>query len=378
MLRVLKKIYVTVFIFCIFFPFLFAHREENRVAEGENRYYANVPQIFNEDGSVNSEYVRDFEAWINDNARFRSLFRETKVTTLYKLFNYLDLENARVGTNLELYDTGETALETMQGRNLLNDSELKQYEDNIYGLQKWLERKNIDFYYMQCYHKITVLDEGYPKGLVRYDTQYIGENTEKYIEQKNRVNIVPLHESIETIAEKQNIFFRYTDWCHWNDAGMYIGYKALMEKIVERYPAFEYLTMKDYSIRTLKDYRDVYGFRYPLEETFEEYVIKEKDATEETTTFNDRLYTKSWTYHSINPTKEKKVLVIGDSFVNMNMKYHLAECFNECMTMELTNLLNIDWIIEEYKPDIVVLECLETNIPRVVGMLNELECICRD
>lgn len=375
MLKILKKIYVLVFILILFVPFLLAHREDNRVAEGENRFYANVPRLFEESGAINQEYIQDFGAWINDNARFRSLFRELKVTFLYKVFNYLDLEGARVGTNLELYGSNENEINTMQGRNLLSEQELNTYEENLYQLQTWLERQDIDFYYMQCYHKITVLDDYYPEGLVRYNTEYIGENTENYILQKNRVNIVPLHETMNEAAKEQNLYFRYTDWCHWNDAGMYLGYTKLMEEIAKKHPTAKGLTMEDYNLKPTSTYRDVYGFQYPIEEIYEVYEIKEKHAEKIETELNDRLYTKSWTNYYVNPEKEKRVLVINDSFIDMGMKHHIAECFNECMTMELTNLLNIGWLVEEYKPDIVVLECVETNIHRVKDMLEELECI---
>lgn len=357
----------------LFVPFLLAHREENRVAEGENRYYANVPRLRNENGEFNSDYVQEFEAWINDNARFRSLFREIKVKVLYKVFNYLDLEDVKVGRNSQLYDSSESSVDTMQGRDLLSNDRLKAYEENLYQLQNWLEGQSIDFYYMQCYDKMTIFEEDYPKGVVRYDTEYIGENTEKYIVEKSRVNMVPLHDMIKEVAKEQNIYFKYTDWCHWNETGMYLGYKALMQKISEKHSEMKYLMMEDYNIIQHRGYKDVYGFQYPMEEEFEEYEIKNQHAVEKESEFYDRLYTKSWTYYFENPDREKRVLVINDSFIAMKMKYHLAECFNECLSMELTNLKNIDWLVEEYKPDIVILECLELNIPRVEEMLEELE-----
>ena len=359
----------------LFFPFLLAHREENRVAEGENRYYANVPHLLNESGEFNVEYMEEFEAWINDNARFRSIFREMKVSVLYKVFNYLDLENVRPGTNFELYASSEAAIDTIQGRNLLSDHEKYVYEENLYNLQNWLENQEIDFYYMQCYDKMTVFEEEYPQGVVRYDTEYIGENTEKYIMQKNRVNIVPLHDKMNEEARKQNIYFKYTDWCHWNETGMYLGYEELMKKISEKHPEIDYLRMDDYNIIQHQEYKDVYGFQYPLEEVYEEYEIKNRHAVEKESRFYDRLYTKSWTYYFENPDREKRVLVINDSFIAMKMKYHLAESFHECLSMELTNLSNISWLVEEYKPDIVILECLELNIPRVEEMLEKLEVI---
>lgn len=374
MQRVLKKLYVICFVVVLFLPFILAHREENRVAEDENRYYANVPRLLNENGKFNTDYIQEFESWINDNARFRSLFREIKASALYKVFDYLDLENVRVGTNLELYDSDECDIELIQGRNLLSDVELSLYEDNLYRLQNWLENQSIDFYYMQCYDKTTVFEEGYPKGLVQYNTEHLGENTENYIVKKNRVNIVPLHETMEG-AKEQNIYYKYLDSCHWNNAGMYLGYEKLMQKIGDKYPEIDYLTIDDYNIIQYNTYRDVYGFQYPIEEVFDVYEIKEKHAQEKETELYDRLYTKSWTYYFVNPDNKKKALVINDSFIGMDMKYHLAECFEECLTMELTNLSNISWIVDEYKPDIVILECVELNILRVKEMLESLECI---
>ena len=373
--RLLKKAYVVVFIMVLFLPFLLAHREENRVAADENRYYANVPRILGEDKKLNPNYISEFEAWIDDNARFRSLFRETKVTLLYKLFNYLDLEGARVGTNGEMYDTEELAINTMQGRNLLSETELNSYEENLYQLQQWLANRDIDFYYMQCYHKITVLDEGYPRGLVRYDTEYIGENTENFIMQKNRVNIVPLHDTMEMAAKEQNTYLRYIDWCHWNDAGMYLGYKSLIQAIQKKHPEVDYLKMEDYDIALLESYKDVYGFRYPLVENVPSYQIKEVKAAEKECVFNDRLSTKAHTHYFENPEQEKRILVINDSFIRMGLKNHLAESFGECLSIDMYNLSNVEWIVEEYKPDIVVLECVETNISPVKEMLDGLECI---
>lgn len=375
MQRLLKKIYVVVFIMVLFLPFLLAHREENRVAADENRYYANVPRIFGENKKLNPNYISEYEAWIDDNARFRGLFREIKVTLLYKLFNYLDLEDTRVGKNDEMYGSSEVAINTMQGRNLLSDDELSLYEEKLYQLQQWLETLGIDFYYMQCYQKMTILDEEYPKGLVWYETEYVGENTEKYIMQKSRVNIVPMHETMEMAAKEQTIYLKYIDVCHWNDAGMYLGYKNLMQEIQKKHPEVDYLRMEDYDIAWLESYKDVYGFRYPFVEEVPYYQIKEAKAVEKECVFNDRLSTKAHTHYFENSSKEKRILAINDSFVRMGLKNHLAESFGECLSIDMYNLSNVEWIVEGYKPDIVVLECVETNISPVKEMLDGLECI---
>lgn len=372
MQNILKRMYVVVFVAVLFVPFLLAHREENRVAESENRYYANVPKFLDEEGKFNQNYIEDFEEWINDNARFRSLFREIKVSVLYNLFGYLDLENVGIGTNGDLYANAAGDVDTVQGRNLLSNEELEAYESALYKLQKRLSDGGIDFFYMQCYDKITVLSEFYPQGAVQYQTNYIGEHTEKYIEEKGRINNVPLYEMLKECAKENNIYYRYEDWCHWNDAGMYLGYEKLMKEICERYPQIKYLKLEDYNIEYRYDYRDVYGFQYPLEEKAPVYGIKQKNAKEAETVLKDKMNIKSHTHYYVNPKGQKRVLSINDSFIRMGMKNHLAESFQEYLSVDLSNLSNLEWILDEYQPDIVLLECLETNIPKVQDMLAEL------
>ena len=375
MQKIMRKLYIVAFITVLFVPFLFAHRQENRIAVNENRYYANVPKLIKEDGAWNLNYKQEFESWINDNARFRTLFREMKVIALYHLFGYLDLENVGIGTNGDLYANADKDVDTVQGRNLLSDGALEALETGLYRLQEALKFRGIDFYYMQCYDKMTILSEYYPKGVMRYQTEHIGQQTEDYILENNRVNIVPLYDMLKSVARSENIYYRYVDWCHWNEAGMYLGYEKLMKKIGEKYPQTDYLKLEDYSIKYKEAYRDVYGFQYPLKEIVPVYEIKEKKAVEKETTLYNNFNVKEHTHYYVNPTKTKRVLCINDSFIRMAMKSHLAECFHEVLTVDLNNLSNIEWILDAYAPDIVILECLETNVPNVYRTLDNLEYI---
>lgn len=374
MQKILSKIYVLIFILVTFVPFLFAHREENRIAENENRYYANVPKVI-EEGQINKNYTKDFDNWINDNARFRSLFREIKVTVLYYLFGYLDMENVGVGTNGDFFSTASNDIETVQGRNLMNTEKLEEYEGKLYSLQQWLGNKSVDFYYMQCYDKMTMMDNYYPIGVVQYDTRHIGEHTEEYIHQKNRVNIVLQYDYLKAELEKKELYYKYHDCSHWNDEGTYIGYKELMKKIQQNYPEIDYLELEDYEIGYRTAIKDIYGFDYPYEETIRSYRIKDINAQEMKCDMFEKLNVKEHTHYFNNTKGKKRILVINDSFIRIKMKNFLAESFEECLSIDLTNLSNIEWIVEEYQPDIVLLECVETNIPRVEKMLETLECI---
>lgn len=355
----------------MFVPFLLAHREENRVAEYENRYFENVPKLWEEEG-LNKEYTKDFEAWLNDNVRFRTIFREIRAGLLYRVFGVLDLEDVRIGTNQELYGASKDAVDLIQGRNLFSMEELQEYETRLFDLQQWLENQSIGFYYMTCMDKVTMMEKYYPDEVVKYDTEHLGKQVETYIENQGRVHNVPIYDVLKEEAYN-NIFYKNIDWHHWNDAGMYLGYRNLMERIQQDYAEISYLQTEDYKVKEVYEQRDIYGFKYPFEEINPLWQIKEENAIKKDIDIYNELYYKEHTHYYENEKGKKRVLVINDSFIRMSMKNSLAESFKETLSIDLGNLSKIEWLVEVYQPDIVILECFEGNIGNVFAMLKQID-----
>ena len=206
MRKVMQKVFVISLIVLMFFPFVFAHREENRVAEAENRYYANLPKLFNEEG-INKSYISEFENWISDNARLRTIFGEIKTSVLYNVFGVLNLADTGIGKNKELYSVSGETVDTVQGRNRFTQKELEDFEEKLYRLQNWLESESVDFYYMICHDKATVIPEYYPEHVIVENDVFVGQETEKYIADKGRVNIVPLYDLLYQKAKEEKIYY---------------------------------------------------------------------------------------------------------------------------------------------------------------------------
>lgn len=371
MRKILQICFITGIMLMMFVPFLLAHREENRISEDENRYYANFPHVW-EDEKLNKGYIPEFEEWLNDNARFRTIFREIRVGILYRIFGVLDLEDVRIGRDGELYGASSEAIDLVQGRNLLSQEELKEYEHLLYKLQQWLENQSVGFYYMTCMDKVTMRRNYYPSEVLQYDTETVGKQVEEYIDKKGRVHNVPIYDTLEKEIFN-NIFYQCIDWQHWNDAGMYLGYCNLMKIIQQDYPEISYLSEEDYEIKMISAYRNVYGFEYPVEEKHPLWLIKDENAEKRDIEIYDELYYKEHTHYYENEQGKHRALIINDSFIRMSMKNSLAECFEETLSIDLGNLNKLEWLIEVYRPDIVILECFEGNIDIVLSMLRELD-----
>ena len=373
----MKKKLQICFVICIlmmlFVPFLLAHRERDRIAEHENRYYANFPFLW-EGEELNEDYIEEFEEWLNDNVRFRTIFREIRVGILYNVFGVLDLEDVRIGKDQELYGASDVAIDLVQGRSLLSNEKLEEYENRLYNLQQWLESQSIGFYYMTCMDKVTMRKEYYPAEVVEYDTISVGKQVEDYIVKEGRVHSTSIYDTLKKEVNN-NIFYQYKDWHHWNDAGMYLGYSNLMERIQQDYPEVLFLAKADYKIKYVETKRDVYGFKYPFVEMEPVWQIKDKKASSTDIDIYDKLYYKEHTHYYVNKNGKKRVLVINDSFIRMSMKSSLAECFEETLSIDLGNLEKIEWLVEVYQPDIVILESYEGNINHVLSMLRRIQKI---
>ena len=87
MKRKINIIFITIFILGISMPYLLAHRDKDgRVSEMENRTLAAYPSIRTEEGGVNNAYLTDFESWLNDNLRGRTVVVAADATLQYVLF----------------------------------------------------------------------------------------------------------------------------------------------------------------------------------------------------------------------------------------------------------------------------------------------------
>ncbi|MCM1156632.1 MAG: hypothetical protein NC314_06570 [Roseburia sp.] len=378
MKRKINIIFIVIFILGISLPYLFAHRDkEGRISSMENRTLAAYPSIRTEEGGLNKGYLTEFEEWLNDNLRGRSLMVEVNSAMQYLLFERIVKSDTMMGVKPWLFVNEEDMIREYQRRNLLSEEELLQYTGKMQEISDYLKEQGIAFYYFQCYDKEEIYPEKYVKGINRIGTFSRADQIVQALAEKTDVNQILIKDTL--LAHKEEmIYFQYVDLLHWNEKGSYYGYQALMERLRDDFPMIPLLREEDYNITQREETTEFYGFEYPYTESVPIYSVKEPQAreiTEETQDTWDFLHVKEHTHEYSNESCENnlKILVLGDSFVRMFLKDDLAESFCATLSIDWANIPVLAEAVEVYQPDIVILESTQKALGNTISLVSQWE-----
>ena len=375
--KIYDKCLIAVFLLALVVPFVLAHREEGRISDMENRRMANVPRLFTEDGKFNTEYPGDFDSWINDNVRFRGILVKLNSTLQYRLFGRITKESMREGKEGHLFYVDDAKIREYQHLNLLSEEALDTYTAAMKGLKEYLEDRGISFYYMQCYEKDAIYPEYFVDGVNQFGDMSKAGQVVEALKQDAGVTVVPVYE--ELIAHKggELLYFKVSDPAHWNEYGAHLGYEALMRTIQEDHPSLEYMTEEDYRITRYTEKASLYGFLYPYPEDSLRYTMKDPKAEELELDGLDPqgiVSYREYGHYFVNEAcgNDRKILVLGDSYIRQFLKEHIAEGFRETLSIDMVNLPDLDKVLEIYEPDIVVFESSENGLNISVPLAGEM------
>lgn len=369
MKRACNIVFIVIFAILISFPYLFAHRDrQGRASSMENRMLAAYPVLWDEENGLNTDYLSEFEDWIDDNLRGRTVMIDLNSTLQYYLFDRIVKSDILRGKDNWLFIRGDEEIREYQHLNLLPESELDKYAFNMQKIADYMESKGIAFYYFQCFDKSCIYSEYYPDGINQIGTINKADQIVDTIEKKTSINQIMIKDVMMAHKDEQ-IYFKYVDMVHWNERGTYYGYRAVMERIQEDFPEIPVLDENDYQINEIEQTIDLYGLPYPYVELTPLYIIKEPKATEITETEASRehwnfLRSKDYTHEYVNNNcgNDLKIMVIGDSFVRMFLKDDIAESFASTLSIDTFNIIILNDVVEEYQPDIVLMECGESAL----------------
>lgn len=377
MKRIIDKIYIGMFCFVLFVPFFLAHRENGRVSDMENRALANPPDLRREDGRINWEYPEDFDKWLNDNVRFRTILMEINATLQYELFEKVANNNLRQGEEGHLYYVDSGKVQEYQHVNLLSEKELNNYTNSMQKLNNYLCEKGIVFYYMQCYDKDSIYPEYYVEGVRQFGNVSRANQIVAALEKNTDIKVVPIYEELIKAKNEDLLYFKATDPAHWNEPGAYIGYTALINTIKSDFPEAYYLEEEAYIISEHEEYANIYGFTYPYPDYNLRYKIREPKAIEiDLNEFDPQkiIRYREYGHYYVNSNcdNDLKIMVVGDSYIRQFLKEDIAESFSETLSIDWINLTNLDRILEIYEPDIVVFESAEFFLNQTIPLVNEI------
>lgn len=377
--RILNLVFIVIFLLIITLPYVFAHRlPQGRISEMENRTLAGYPSLLRAGNRINTEYISQFENWLSDNLKGRTLLTQLNAAVQYSLFQRIVKTDTMEGNEGWLFANRAEQIEEYQHVNLMAEAEVEAFAQRLQGLSSYLGDRGIGFYYFQCYNKEIIYPNMYVESILQSDGQSRTEQVMEAIRQKTDVRLADCKEEMMEKAKDEIIYFQYVDLTHWNEKGAYMGYRLLMREICKDYGQVKALEEEDYQILVEERGTDIYGFAYPYLEKCPQYQIKEPEAVEVTESVSDRwswLEYKEHThvYENKNCTNDLKILLLGDSFIRMFLKDDIAESFSYTLSIDWLNIPNVYKIVEEYQPDIVVLESVDSSvggIAELAGMMD--------
>ncbi len=359
--RVLQKGFIVLFLAMIVIPLMTTNLQEEKVSTDENRKLAPMAELYKEDGTLNENYTKDFETWINDNIGMRSSMVVNNARIQYYLFRVLaNNSDMYLGPHGELNYATAAMLKDYQHDNLYSENHLHEFADSMQYLSDYVEGKGAQFYYFQCWDKHSIYPEYFPTTVIQTGDESKTDGIVRALTDYSKVNVIsPKEELIEGKSVKPT-YSVWGDPAHWTQRGAYIGYVKLLNTI-NKYSNIQYKVLQedDYNITTPDQGRTLFGGIHCVD-NIENFEIKNAKAVltnEKLTSYSDDNRHRYFTNNEVD--NDTCLLVIGDSYFNSFIIDDLAESFHETIMIWGDFLPDVQSVIDAYNADIVVVEAAE-------------------
>lgn len=366
--KISQAMFSMLFIIMLIIPLLATNLKEDVISVEENRKLAPMAELYNEDGTLNTNFTSDFETWIDDNIGFRSELVAISKKIMYSIFDILSGDRY-VGPNGEFNYATPAMIADYQHINLYSEEYLKEYADSLQYISNYVENKGVQFYYCQCWDKHSIYPEYFPKTVLQYGdiskTDAMMDALEKY----STVNVISLKQELIDEKARYQTYSKWGDASHWSTRGAYIAYVRVMESLnANSRIQYKILQENEYDLTKIDQGRVIKGVY--VEDFVESFEIKKPQAilTNEKLTLDSedprhRYYTND------NVDNNTRVLIIGDSYFDSFIIDDFAESFHETIMIWGNFCGDIQTIIDEYDADIVIVEAAE-RVDRSSGIIN--------
>lgn len=366
-----------VFIVCViafmYFPASSINREE--VSVQENRTLAKyVPLIDN--GKINYNYGRDFEAWFNDRFNQRKFFIDVHSSVSRMIDKKLKNEKAMAGKDNWLFTKRWNSVETFQNKEVFSERELKRIKENIEGVQKWAAKNGIKFYILLSPDKERIYPEFYPKKIKKIGKLAKIDQTYDFIRTQTSVPVVyPYKELME--AKKDHILY-YKTGTHWNHRGANVAYQAMMARIKQDFPNLYIMKESDFKIVSKVEADvdiasalgiDAYKVFPEKDMTYEVFEVKNPQTVSGHTLVDKKKRIETYDYTNRDASKKLRAVFYGDSFF-LRMNWYVAESFAKMQHIYTGygRMFDVGFMaddIRKLKPDIFVVQTTERFLDRL-------------
>lgn len=363
----LFRIYVflpaIILLYWVFVPFI------------ENMFFSNTELLDNrplneKPTKFTRDFSKDFEAYYNDTFAGRKNY--IKKLSLYKFKLGMDSGFSISGKEGWLfYDSGKIpdgyTLVDYFGRMRFSDAELRKMAEGLEKAKAYYKKRGIEYYLIIAPNKEGLYSEYMPDYLQR---DRVSEKSRadlalEYLQKHTKVNIINFRDVLARSKDKFGINLYYPRDSHWNEAGAYLSFvelaKLMRKNGVSNIPVKplrkDMLSENGYYLSDLNALGKNDDIKYKID------YLSGKDGkilVNEDNGFFE-------VYENPKAPVKKTVLLIRDSFGNA-LKPYFGKTFarNIFAHNKYNKRQELDRLVAEYKPDIMVDEAVERYFDRLL------------
>lgn len=343
-MEILKKFFLLIIIIMLILPLVFFNIKKDAISELNNSKLPNIDE--------NTIFHRSI---INDYLNERIGFHDFAVTLNMKIKKTLfgKLEHP-------LYEEGQ---DNYMFFHFDNHSVSEKYVDEfcqyLKVVQDKCKSKGIPFIYCINPYKLTVYQD---KAAVGYNYKNEFLDYLYYYLKKYNINYISNVELLQEKSKKEQVFNVVNDAGHWNDLGQFYGTNNLLEKVNEYFPNVKSHELSDFKI-------EEYNAKYLRQSKIEinektPHFTNKNDAIDITDNFKDVKLSPHYNHFLCyrNPkisSQKPRVLFFHGSYYERSAEFY-KDSFYEIVTVHnYENFLNIDYFLNKFNPDCVILETAE-------------------
>lgn len=365
MKKTVNIIYLVVIFLLIFIPAVTMNTKKGQVSFIDNTYLPEFPNLSQDYESGKKQ----LEEYINKRIGLREQAIYLYEVAVAKVFDVLEIPIYTFGEEEHIFGCREYYVKDYQHLNTEESEEfVDAYTNYLMNVNQYLSDRGITFLFFMAPDKKTIYAEYYPQDVYVYDGISKSELILDKLEDKNIPYIYPKDIFLQ---EKENtlIYNKKYDVYHWNDFGNFLGNQMIDAYLTANVEGIIPLKKEQYSL-TYSKQNKIWETVFPIEEEVPVYSLKDNSGIVEITESDNYLKENITGYqaHYLNNNlpDAPTILIFHDSYFGDSAKFYINR-YSEVIAVHYYNYDNVQEIVEQYDPDIVLYE----NVERVIRADND-------
>lgn len=360
-MKIIKKIYVVLFVFALIGPGITFSilRKRIDVNNYQNRELYEFPNMSS--ASI-SQFPAELEAYYNDHLPFKNQLTWLNTYIDIKLFHNVDSDSVILGKEDWLfYKTGGNILD-YRGVIPISAEELGFIKTELSRAKAFFDDRDIEFFVLLAPNKEEIYSQYLPSYINVTNPESRLDKIAAGLEEVN-INVVYPKEELIRRSEEYQVYRKYDT--HWNRVGAFITAQELLGKLGKESKKIDEVTVVP-AEKISGDLANMLGVAQLYNDDVEFTMVDEGTNIELLTDVPQQNLAYREYKSSVG---EDRILVLGDSFA-YDMTPYVAENFAFSAQIHVDNYEK--GLIEKIHPDVVVCELVERSAPEIGGKIKKI------